>query len=353
MIGTASALLLLTLASPRSGQGPLATAGSERTTYLLTHPSALPPIPDHVAAGYRQRVVRRDARSAVVEVVVEAEPLASMTPYPPDFLPPEASPYLETGPWTEALRSEAERAALGSPDLHAASARLVALAGRRVQDVPSPSPALVQDPLTVWRRGRGTCIGRANLAVALLREAGIPARTVHGIRLAGPPGTEREVSSALLHRWIEVFFPDRGWVPSDPAASIHYVRSSYLLLELGGDRPAALDPGLRGLRVRVLDRRGEVAPSDEADPAVGLVPGDPPVLPDTARRTAAAVEALAPPGSRIGLIGPGVSRTGRADGQGRHTFVGLSPGLYRLRCERGPETVLLVAGTEMVRVPLR
>jgi len=349
-VSAAAALLLAgLLAAPAPGQVP-AVAGAEQAVFLLTHPHALPALPDHRAAGYRQEVVRRDERTAVVRVSVEARPLRSAAPWPLEFLPEEATPYLSLSPPAAELAKEAAGAADGSPDAHAASARLVALAGRRVREVEDPTWDLEQDAAAAWRSGRGTCVGRANVAVALLRGAGIPARTAHGIRFEAGPGRSEEVSSRLLHRWVEVFLPDRGWVPSDPAASIHHLDSSYILLSLGGERPSSTDQALRGLRVKVLSRHGKVRPADAADPAVGLQAGDPPLLPNGAGRVAAALEVTAPPGTVLVLEGAGGVRRGVADGQGGLTFVGLEPGLHRLREERGRfEALLLLSEAELVR----
>ncbi len=66
-------------------------------------------------------------------------------------------------------------------------------------------------------------------AVDLLRRVGISARTVQGIFVCGPDhdGYEASIGGAY-HRWIEVYYPDRRWVFSDPSASINGVDARYL-----------------------------------------------------------------------------------------------------------------------------
>ena len=86
-----------------------------------------------------------------------------------------------------------------------------------------------QDPAAVFASRRAYCVGFAELAVDLLRRVGIPARTVQGIFVCMPDddGYEQTIGGAY-HRWIEVYYPDRGWVFSDPSASINGVDARYL-----------------------------------------------------------------------------------------------------------------------------
>ena len=67
---------------------------------------------------------------------------------------------------------------------------------------------------------RGFCQYYAAMMTAFLREEGIPARVVQGFL----PG-ERSVSAGTetvrndrAHAWVEVYFPDYGWVEFDPTS---------------------------------------------------------------------------------------------------------------------------------------
>lgn len=86
-----------------------------------------------------------------------------------------------------------------------------------------------QDPSSVFASRRAHCVGLSELAVDLLRRLGIHARTVQGILRTAP---ERDGYVAAIggayHRWIEVFYPDRGFVFSDPSASINGVDARYI-----------------------------------------------------------------------------------------------------------------------------
>ena len=82
-----------------------------------------------------------------------------------------------------------------------------------------PDRRLAQDPSTVFASRRAYCVGFAELAVDLLRRAGIPAETVQGVLVTDPsaPGYSPELSG-VYHRWIQIFYPDRGWTFADPLA---------------------------------------------------------------------------------------------------------------------------------------
>ncbi|MET0619539.1 MAG: transglutaminase-like domain-containing protein [Thermoanaerobaculia bacterium] len=92
-----------------------------------------------------------------------------------------------------------------------------------------PDRSRRQDPASVFASRRAHCVGYSELSVDLLRRVGIPARTVQGI-LRTKPGSEAYDSriGGVYHRWIEVYYPDRGFVFSDPSASINAVDARYV-----------------------------------------------------------------------------------------------------------------------------
>ncbi len=60
------------------------------------------------------------------------------------------------------------------------------------------------DALWTLQNRMGACVNFSNLALALLRAAGIPSAPVTGlVAVSEDPG--------VLHAWISVFFPDLGW----------------------------------------------------------------------------------------------------------------------------------------------
>ena len=86
-----------------------------------------------------------------------------------------------------------------------------------------------QDPAPVFASRRAHCVGFSELAVDLLRRVGISARTVQGIlrTKSGSEGYDSRIGG-VYHRWIEVYYPDRGFVFSDPSSSINAVDARYV-----------------------------------------------------------------------------------------------------------------------------
>jgi transglutaminase-like putative cysteine protease len=82
--------------------------------------------------------------------------------------------------------------------------------------VPDPGEDAVDAFLFADRTG--FCEQFAAAEVVLLRSAGIPARLVTGFSGGEPAGDRRVLREADAHAWAEVWFPDIGWVSSDPTA---------------------------------------------------------------------------------------------------------------------------------------
>jgi len=93
-------------------------------------------------------------------------------------------------------------------------------------------------------------LGYANLACAFLRAAGIPAKPVIGGVLSDATlGWAWPVPEGGARRWwILVYYPDRGWVPSDPYRTTNWVDSVHLAV-------VPSDFGLNYLYVTRTDHR--------------------------------------------------------------------------------------------------
>ncbi|MFX3640586.1 MAG: transglutaminase domain-containing protein, partial [Candidatus Pristimantibacillus sp.] len=78
----------------------------------------------------------------------------------------------------------------------------------------------------LFEQNKGYCVHFSSAMVVLLRTQGIPARWVKGFAPGTPTEstlaaaddalTAYEVSSKDAHAWVEVYFPEIGWVPFDP-----------------------------------------------------------------------------------------------------------------------------------------
>jgi len=123
------------------------------------------------------------------------------------------------------------------------------------------------DALTTRREGKGNCQNYSHLTMALLRAAGIPARLVRGRTL----GKSWEVDEGNgkrrwtarwaegRHAWLEVYYPDQGWLMYDSQAYHQFVSTRFIRIEVGPDNKAVHTDGLilwatRGsARPKILD----------------------------------------------------------------------------------------------------
>lgn len=90
------------------------------------------------------------------------------------------------------------------------------------------------DALWTLKTGKGNCQNLAHISIALLRASGIPARVVGGLTLKQqwkiPLGKNFLVQSMGQggHAWIEVYFPDLGWLSYDPQQSKQFTSSRHI-----------------------------------------------------------------------------------------------------------------------------
>jgi len=91
------------------------------------------------------------------------------------------------------------------------------------------------DALYTLRTKTGNCQNFAHLAIALLRAAGVPARIVGGISLKEPWRVPAGKGSTLIqsmgqggHAWLEVYFPDLGWLLYDPQQTKQFTSTRHI-----------------------------------------------------------------------------------------------------------------------------
>ncbi|MBI5971033.1 MAG: transglutaminase domain-containing protein [Deltaproteobacteria bacterium] len=101
----------------------------------------------------------------------------------------------------------------------------------------------IPDYGAVWtlKTGHGNCQNYAHLSIALLRSVGIPARIVGGIALDKKwkvPMTDGSLIQGIGqggHAWMEVWYPDIGWVAFDPQQSHLFVSPRHVKQTVGLD----------------------------------------------------------------------------------------------------------------------
>lgn len=106
------------------------------------------------------------------------------------------------------------------------------------------------DALFTLESGRGNCQNFSHLSAALLRAVGIPVRIVNGVTLNQPfdialqKGTLTFKMGQGRHSWIEIWFPDQGWIPYDPQNTQLFVSNRFVRIEVGVDNNETKNDGL-------------------------------------------------------------------------------------------------------------
>lgn len=177
--------------------------------------------------------------------------LTSQEPFPLAKIAPELKDYLRA---TEQVQSDNAKIRKLAKELTSdvktefdAVQRIVSWVVDHVRYV---TPPVRYDALYSLESGKGNCQNFSHLSAALMRAAGIPVRIVNGVTFNQPfdiawqKGTLTFKMGQGRHSWIEVWFPQLGWVPFDPQNTILFVSTRYLRIEVGVDNNETKNDGL-------------------------------------------------------------------------------------------------------------
>lgn len=115
-----------------------------------------------------------------------------------------------------------------------------------------------------------TCRGYANAMAAILRYEGIPSQTIYGwlssvpINLRGADGSSSRIQWAAsssqgdTHAWLQIYFPDIGWVPFDPQHEKFFIDPRHFAFATYRDAP---DPNLGRWTASAPDGQSATGPS--------------------------------------------------------------------------------------------
>ena len=232
------ALALVLLSGPERASPPRPRA-VETARYRVGGPEPWKAVRAVEGGGYRVVLSSPDGRTLLATVEVDGSPVRDVAPYPvdPRALPAEARGLLsEPLPADDELESLSRMLLRGATTELEAVERVVAWVSKRIR---YEAPGLIaESAASTLRSRRGSCVGRSLLAADLLRRGGVPARQVTGVLTAREPDELTEGSrelfnegiSGVRHRWIEVFVPGHGWVPSDPGGLANTVTARHLAL---------------------------------------------------------------------------------------------------------------------------
>lgn len=112
------------------------------------------------------------------------------------------------------------------------------------------NPPAQYDALYSLQTGKGNCQNYSHLTAALLRHVGIPVRIVNGVTMNEPfniswvKGTLTFKMGQGRHSWVEIWFPDLGWVPYDPQNMQFFISNRFVRIEVGVDNNETKNDGL-------------------------------------------------------------------------------------------------------------
>jgi hypothetical protein len=248
-------LLFLFFSCPHTARADLKILeGEHAVVYDIVNPRGVAFIPDYSNESFEQKVISQDEFSKRVQVTSRMKPMTTRVPFPvpPGLISASVAPYLaaerDRQSSDPSLTRLAREITKGSRFAHeAANAILSWTADNLTFDSSITVPS---DALSALKFRKAYCVGYSNLAVALLRAAGIPARVAHGYL---PPGYEWgfskeywgvKVNDGGFHAYLEIYYPDTGWVFSDAEHSHNFVDPFHIILRLDGmEMPGAYRGG--------------------------------------------------------------------------------------------------------------
>jgi hypothetical protein len=179
------------------------------------------------------------------------QPFRTSTPFPLGSVTAEVEPYLAATQQIQVndsrIRQQAVQLTQGVTTEFDAVQHILTWV---VDNLRYVNPPPQYDGLYSLQHGKGNCQNFSHLSAALMRAVGIPVRIVNGVTLNKPYDISRQGGVLTFkmgqgrHSWIEVWFPDLGWVPFDPQQSELFVSNRYLRVEVGVDNAETINDGL-------------------------------------------------------------------------------------------------------------
>lgn len=175
--------------------------------------------------------------------------IKSTAPYPPPPVTEDASDFLKP---TKEIQSDHPHILSAARELTAGTATqygaVTAIINHVADTITYAHNPAHYDALHTLETKKGNCTNIAHAAIALLRAAGIPARMVGGIglkkRWAVPIGAGGNLIQGFArgsHAWIEVYYPDLGWLPCDTQQTKNFTSTRHIKKTHGADLHSLAD----------------------------------------------------------------------------------------------------------------
>ncbi len=196
--------------------------GTDRSLYRVSNPGGVTGLHDYTSANYEHTILFRTETSVDVLVTVRSY-VDTAAPYPVNHSSLPASildSYLKAETQIQSTHPEivAQTAEIVADQTTQAEAVEQTLAWVTQNIHYDFTLSLPNDALSVLRNGSGVCSGFSNLAAALLRAAGVPARVMYVCVTDKYYETTEQTGR---HAIVEVYYPDTGWVVSEPQGGIN------------------------------------------------------------------------------------------------------------------------------------
>ena len=198
-------------------------------------------VPDKIDA-----VVSFDAKN-----IIGLKNFETQAPFPLSGVPDEMKVYLQETAQVQTTNTEIRQLALKlTKDVKTQFDAVQMVISWIVDNVHYVSPPVKYDALYSLHSGKGNCQNFSHLSAALLRSVGIPVRIINGVTLNQPfdiawdKGTLTFKMGQGRHSWVEVWFPDQGWVPYDPQNMQFFVSNRFVRIEAGIDNNETKNDGL-------------------------------------------------------------------------------------------------------------
>jgi transglutaminase superfamily protein len=182
---------------------------------------------------------------------VQLNPVTTQASFPLNNLAPENKIYIESSKFVPVNNHQIKNKALqitrGAKTEFDAVQKILSYVIDHMHYVLKPEE---YGALYSFQSGKGNCQNYSHLSAALMRAVGIPVRIVNGVTLKKP--FDVKVGEQILtlnmaegrHSWIEVYFPDLGWMPFDPQQSELFVSNRFIRIEVGMDNNETTNDGL-------------------------------------------------------------------------------------------------------------
>ena len=256
--GDAMSKLSLSFVVPQSFESP--TYQQQITNFKMTFtPEAQEKTTKTDARGNKTILATWTTVPAKVDAVIsfDAKNLTGLklietnSPFPLATIPSDMADYLKATGQVQADNPEIRKLALQlTKDVKTQFDAVQRIISWVVDNVRYVSPPTRYDAIYAMESGKGNCQNFSHLSAALLRSVGVPVRIVNGVTLNQPfdiaweKGTLTFKMGQGRHSWIEVWFPDKEWIPYDPQNMQLFISSRFVRIEVGVDNNETKNDGL-------------------------------------------------------------------------------------------------------------